>query len=80
MDDNKITEAFIENMVDKVIEEIKGKLDELDISLDYIAAALLGDSAISIGTQQRSRGRGAKIAQAGGELARAGLAANEKSA
>ena len=36
MDKNQITEEFIERMVDKVVSEIKRKLDELDVSLDFI--------------------------------------------
>ena len=61
MDDNKISEAFIEKMVNKVIEEITDKLDELDISLDYIAAALLNSSALAISGKQKVLGRGASI-------------------
>tara|TARA_R100000700_G_C3093647_1_gene93863 strand:+ start:293 stop:535 length:243 start_codon:yes stop_codon:yes gene_type:complete len=80
MDDSKITEAFIERIVDKVITEITDKLDELDISLDYIAAALLGTSAISIGGRQRARGRGAKIAGIGGGPVTTPLAADKESA
>ena len=62
MDDSKITEAFIEKMVDKVIKEITDKLDELDISLDYIAAALLDADAFSIGKMQHAQGRAARRA------------------
>ena len=61
MDDNKISEAFIEEMVDKVIKEITDKLDELDISLDYIAAALLDSSALAISGKQKALGRGASV-------------------
>ena len=61
MDKNQITEEFIERMVDKIVSEIKRKLDELDISLDFIAAALLGTDAISIGSAQDSMGRAASL-------------------
>ena len=61
MDDNKISEAFIEEMVDKVVKEITDKLDELDISLDYIAAALLDSSALAISGKQKALGRGASV-------------------
>jgi hypothetical protein len=40
-----------------VIEQLSNKFDELDISLDYIAALLSGESAIGIGAGQRAAGR-----------------------
>jgi hypothetical protein len=81
MDDSKISEAFIERMVGKVIEEITGKLDELDLSLDYIAAALLDSGELSIAARQKgvTRGRGAQIARAGAQLARTASASDKDS-
>ena len=81
MDDSKISEAFIERMVGKVIEEITGKLDELDLSLDYIAAALLDRGELSIAARQKgvTRGRGAQIARAGAQLARTASASDKDS-
>ena len=63
MDDTKpnITEKFISSMVDRVVGEINKKLDELDVSLDYIAAALLDDSAIGIASKQAQMGRFARL-------------------
>ena len=68
MNDNKISEAFIEEIVNKVIKEITNKLDELDISLDYIAAALLNSSALAISGKQKALGRGASVTR--GDLPR----------
>lgn len=53
-----INDTFIEAMVNKVINAITDKLEELDISLDYIAAALIDNaSAQDIATRQDHRGR-----------------------
>tara|TARA_R110002110_G_scaffold220972_4_gene435004 strand:- start:504 stop:701 length:198 start_codon:yes stop_codon:yes gene_type:complete len=58
MDPNKITPEFIDRMVERVIKQLGAKLDMLDISLDYIAAALIDDaSALDIKSRQRRRGR-----------------------
>ena len=82
MDDSKISEAFIERMVDKVIKEITDKLNELDLSLDYIAAALLDSGELSIAARQKgvTRGRGAQIARAGAQLARTASASDKDNA
>tara|TARA_R110002020_G_scaffold56722_3_gene156722 strand:- start:6771 stop:6995 length:225 start_codon:yes stop_codon:yes gene_type:complete len=63
MEDNKpeITEDFVESMVDRIITELGKKFEDLDISLDYIAAALLDDSAIGISSRQSQKGRFAKL-------------------
>jgi len=53
-----VTPAFIERMVDKVIDRITSKLDELDISIDYVAAALLDTTGHDVKTRQRAYGRG----------------------
>tara|TARA_R100000808_G_scaffold13365_1_gene32475 strand:- start:9554 stop:9778 length:225 start_codon:yes stop_codon:yes gene_type:complete len=55
--DEKISEAFLDRLADRVIEQLSNKFDELDISLDYIAALLSGESAIGIGAGQRAAGR-----------------------
>ena len=58
MDDNQISPKFIEAMVDRVIDTLSSKLEILDISLDYIAAALIDDAtAMDIKSRQRRRGR-----------------------
>ena len=59
MDDNQITPQFIEAMVDRVIESLTDKLEQLDISIDYLAAALLDTDAFTVGATQKTRGRAA---------------------
>lgn len=59
MDDNQITPQFIEAMVDRVIESLTDKLEQLDISIDYLAAALLDSDAFTVGATQKTRGRAA---------------------
>ena len=59
MDDNQITPEFIESMVDKVVDAITEKLEELDFSMDYLAAALLDTDALAIAGSQAARGRAA---------------------
>lgn len=41
----------------KAIQKLTDKIDDLDISIDYLSSAVTGDSAISIGTSQDSLGR-----------------------
>jgi hypothetical protein len=52
-----ISEQFIEDMVDKVIDRLSAKLDELDISLDYIGAIMSGQSTTDVGVRQKGLGR-----------------------
>ena len=52
-----ISEQFIEDMVDKVINRLTAKLDELDISLDYIGAILSGQATTDVGVRQKGLGR-----------------------
>jgi len=59
MDDNQITPEFIESMVDKVVDAITEKLEELDVSMDYLAAALLDADPLAIAGSQAARGRAA---------------------
>ena len=54
---NPITPDFIEAMVDKIIVELSQKLEQLDISMDYIAASLLDIDPLSLGSTQAARGR-----------------------
>tara|TARA_R110000824_G_scaffold377280_2_gene568520 strand:- start:926 stop:1165 length:240 start_codon:yes stop_codon:yes gene_type:complete len=63
MDDSTptISGDFIEAMVDRIINELGKKFEELDISLDYIAAAILDDSAIGIASKQKQMGRFARL-------------------
>ena len=58
MSTKEITPEFIERMTDRIIARLSEKLEMLDISLDYIAAALIDDaSALDIKSRQRRRGR-----------------------
>jgi hypothetical protein len=58
MADRQITPEFIESMVDRIVHEITDKLEQLDISMDYVAAALLDDhTAQDVRNLQRNRGR-----------------------
>ncbi len=54
---NNISEQFLEEMVDKVIHHLAAKLDELDISLDYIGAVLSGQATTDVGVRQKGLGR-----------------------
>ena len=54
---NHISEQFIEEMVDKVINRLSAKLDELDISIDYIGAILSGQATTDVGVRQKGLGR-----------------------
>jgi hypothetical protein len=69
----QITPEFIERMVDRVIYSLSGKLEQLDVSMDYVAAAILDDvSAAEIRSRQKQRGR---MTETEGILAEAGLSA-----
>jgi len=57
MDDNQITPEFIEAMVDRIVIEITDKLEQLDISMDYIAAALMDDATVIDVSARQKRGR-----------------------
>jgi hypothetical protein len=57
MDDNQITPEFIESMVNKIIKRLSDKLEELDISMDYIAAALMDDATVIDVSARQKRGR-----------------------
>ena len=61
LEPDPITPEFIELMVDKIIGKLTAKLEELDISMDYIAAALLDIDAIGLGSTQSQRGRVASV-------------------
>jgi hypothetical protein len=54
---NDISEKFIEAMVDKVINRLTAKLDQLDISMDYIGALLSGQATQDVGVAQKQLGR-----------------------
>ena len=58
MADPQITPDFIEEMVERVIQRITSKLEELDVSLDYIAAAMLDSDALTVGAAQATGARG----------------------
>jgi len=59
LEPDPITPEFIELMVDKIIGKLTAKLEVLDISMDYIAAALLDTDAVGLGSRQSQRGRSA---------------------
>ncbi len=54
---SNISEKFIEDMVDKVIMRLSDKLDDLDISLDYIGALLAGQATTDVAGRQKGLGR-----------------------
>tara|TARA_R110000824_G_scaffold8064_2_gene36706 strand:- start:7848 stop:8075 length:228 start_codon:yes stop_codon:yes gene_type:complete len=53
----EITPEFIERMTDRVIARLTDKLDELDISLDFIGAVLANTDAAALAGHQRKQGR-----------------------
>jgi hypothetical protein len=59
MDENTITPEFIDNVVNRAVAAITDKLEDLDISLDFLAGALLDADAFSVGKMQRAQGRSA---------------------
>ena len=44
------------------IDNLASKIEELDVSIDYLTSAFTGEDAISIGINQRAKGRWAKSA------------------
>ena len=52
-----ISEEFVERMVDKVISRLTDKLEQLDISLDFIASLLANEDAAAISADQKTLGR-----------------------
>tara|TARA_R110002051_G_scaffold35952_1_gene78502 strand:+ start:534 stop:776 length:243 start_codon:yes stop_codon:yes gene_type:complete len=61
----EITEQFIESMVDRVIKKLTKKLEALDISLDFIAAAMMGGgrTPVDVGRGQKFGSRAPKPAE-----------------
>ena len=57
MDEYTITPEFIDKVVDRAVAAITDKLEDLDVSLDFLAAALLDSDAFSIGKMQSAQGR-----------------------
>ena len=53
----QISEKFIEAMVDSVVDRLSAKLDQLDISMDFIGAVLSGQATQDVGIQQKQLGR-----------------------
>lgn len=66
---SEITRDFVSEMVRTIIEKITVKLEQLDVSLDYISAALMGTDAQDIGVRQRAAGRFTGKNRAGAEQA-----------
>tara|TARA_R100000664_G_scaffold32930_1_gene48794 strand:- start:873 stop:1103 length:231 start_codon:yes stop_codon:yes gene_type:complete len=60
----EISEPFIERMVDRVIKELSKKLEALDISLDFIAAAMMGGgrTPVDVGRGQKFGSRAPRAA------------------
>ncbi len=54
---DNLSEDFIERMTDKVIARLSDKLEQLDISLDYIGALLSGQATTDVGLRQKGLGR-----------------------
>jgi hypothetical protein len=52
----EITEEFLEKLVDKSIERLLVALETIDVSLDYIAAALSDDYADAAAVSARQTG------------------------
>jgi len=59
MDEDTITPEFIDKVVDRAVAAITDKLEDLDISLDFLAGVLLDSDAFSIGRRQSASGRSA---------------------
>jgi len=53
----EITPEFIEDMVDQVIKRLGQKLDQLDMSLDYLVGAMVGMSTSDVDMLQKQQGR-----------------------
>jgi len=43
--------------LEELLEDLLDQLEKLDLSIDYLAGAVTGDDALSIGTQQTAIGR-----------------------
>ena len=69
----KITKADIINIIleemeaDKdlldAIKKLSSKIEDLDVSIDYLSAAVTGEDALGIGASQRALGRAASPAR-----------------
>jgi hypothetical protein len=66
----EITEEFLETLTDSVLKRLESKLDQLDISLDFIAAALTGETAWELGAGQAAAGRHATVGRSDAHNAR----------
>jgi hypothetical protein len=53
----EITEEFIERMTDRVIASLSDKLEQLDISLDFIGAVLADADSVALAGRQKKIGR-----------------------
>ena len=54
LEDIETNEALLD-----AIDSLSSKIEDLDISIDYLSAAVTGEDPISIGSAQRALGRGA---------------------
>tara|TARA_Y100000034_G_C6623817_1_gene272040 strand:- start:259 stop:561 length:303 start_codon:yes stop_codon:yes gene_type:complete len=54
-------EVGSDNELLKAIEKLSKNIGNLDVSIDYLAAAFTGESAISVGTKQATLGRAAHV-------------------
>jgi len=70
-EESKISEQFIERMVDKVIEKLGEKFDtlgialsDIDLSIDFVGSLLADADPASMGGLQRGRRRSASMKRA----------------
>ena len=70
-EESKISEQFIERMVDKVIEKLGEKFDvlgiglsDIDLSIDFVASLLADADPASMAGLQRGRRNSASMARA----------------
>ena len=50
-------DGFDPKRLEELLEDLLDQLEKLDLSIDYLAGAVTGDDALSIGTQQTALGR-----------------------
>lgn len=50
-------EIYSDPALRSAIEKLSDKIDNLDVSIDYLASAITGEDALSIGLSQKALGR-----------------------
>tara|TARA_R110002020_G_scaffold78132_4_gene196688 strand:- start:8961 stop:9191 length:231 start_codon:yes stop_codon:yes gene_type:complete len=53
----EITERFLEDLVSKAVDRLENALKQIDISMDYVAAALSGEEPLDMQIKQSIYGR-----------------------